>query len=371
MSDKVIPIADLRAQNRRPTVPAILDAPSGYLQDRLHRPLQDLRLSVTDRCNFRCVYCMPKAVFDKEYRFLPQSALLSFEEMARLAAVFIDHGVEKIRLTGGEPLLRKHLEKLIAMLSRLTTRSGRPLDLTLTTNGSLLAKKARALKDAGLTRVTVSLDAIDEAIFRQMNDVDFAVAEVLRGIDAAHAVGLGPVKINMVVKRDLNDSQILPMASHFKGTPAILRFIEYMDVGASNGWQMEQVVSAAEIIERVGDRYPVQPVDPHYAAETATRWRYQDGTGELGVIASVTKAFCHDCSRARLSTEGKLYTCLFASAGHDLRSLLRDGRSDAEISAAVGHIWQGRSDRYSELRSDQTAALAPTTRKVEMSYIGG
>ena len=369
MNEKVIPIIDQRY--RLPPVPAVLTAPSGMLRDQLARPLQDLRISVTDRCNFRCVYCMPKTVFDNDYRFLPQSALLSFEEIVRLARIFIDHGVEKIRLTGGEPLLRKHLDKLIEMLHRLPTRSGRPLDLTLTTNGALLAKKARMLKDSGLNRLTVSLDALDETTFRKMNDVDFPVADVLRGIDAAHAVGLGPIKINMVVKRGLNDREILPMARHFRNTPAILRFIEYMDVGTSNGWKMDDVVPSSEVIDRIQQVHPLQSIAANHAGETASRWRYADGSGEVGVISSVTQAFCQDCSRARLSTEGKLYTCLFASAGHDLRGLLREGRSDAEISTVVAQLWQGRSDRYSAQRTADTAPLPGSAGKVEMSYIGG
>ncbi|MEC5216402.1 cyclic pyranopterin phosphate synthase [Actimicrobium sp. GrIS 1.19] len=371
MTDRVIPITDLRAQQRVPVIPADADAPTGLLADSMARPLHDLRISVTDRCNFRCVYCMPKEVFDKDYVFMPQTALLSFEEITRMARIFIDHGVEKIRLTGGEPLLRKNLERLIEMLSRLTTRNGQPLDLTLTTNGSLLAKKAQSLKDAGLKRVTVSLDAIDEAIFRQMNDVDFPVADVLHGIDVAVAVGLAPIKVNMVVKRGMNDAEILPMARHFKGSAAILRFIEYMDVGSSNGWNMAEVVPSADVIARIHAAMPLHPMAANYAGETAGRWRYADGSGEIGVISSVTQAFCSDCSRARLSTEGKLYTCLFATEGHDLRALLRAGHSDAELAAAIGHIWQRRSDRYSDLRTANTDGLPPRANKVEMSYIGG
>ncbi|MBC7502137.1 MAG: GTP 3',8-cyclase MoaA [Herminiimonas sp.] len=368
MTDKVIPLADHRYRNAVPTIPALLEAPAGMLSDTLGRPLQDLRISVTDRCNFRCVYCMPKEVFDKDYTYLPHTSLLSFEEITRLARLFVAHGVEKIRLTGGEPLLRKNIEKLIEMLSALTTPEGRALDLTLTTNGSLLAKKARALKDAGLKRVTVSLDALDDATFKRMNDVDFAVADVLHGIDVAHETGLGPIKVNMVVKKGMNDQEILPMARHFKGTPFILRFIEYMDVGASNGWKMDEVVPSSEVIERIGATMPLQAIAPNYVGETAGRWRYADGS-EVGVISSVTQAFCGDCSRARLSTEGKLYTCLFATSGHDLRALLRSGRTDAEISTAVGHLWRARTDRYSELRTANTAANR--SGKVEMSYIGG
>jgi cyclic pyranopterin phosphate synthase len=371
MTDRIIPITDLRVQQRVPVIPVGVDAPTGLLADSMARPLHDLRISVTDRCNFRCVYCMPKEVFDKDYVFMPQTALLSFEEITRMARIFIDHGVEKIRLTGGEPLLRKNLERLIEMLSRLTTRNGQPLDLTLTTNGSLLAKKAQALKDAGLKRVTVSLDAIDESIFRQMNDVDFPVADVLHGIDVADAVGLAPIKVNMVVKRGMNDAEILPMARHFKGSSAILRFIEYMDVGSSNGWNMDEVVPSADVIARIHATMPLHPMAANYSGETAGRWRYADGTGEIGVISSVTQAFCGDCSRARLSTEGKLYTCLFATEGHDLRALLRAGHSDAELAAAIGQIWQRRSDRYSDLRTANTDGIQPRANKVEMSYIGG
>jgi cyclic pyranopterin phosphate synthase len=369
---KVIPVADYRSMQSAPAIPAMLESPDGLLADTLARPLRDLRISVTDRCNFRCVYCMPKEVFDKDYAFLPHSALLSFEEITRVASLFVAHGVEKIRLTGGEPLLRKNLENLVAMLRALRTPDGRELDLTLTTNGSLLARKAQALKDAGLNRVTVSLDALDDATFRRMNDVDFSVADVLRGIDAAHQAGLGPVKVNMVVKGGMNDQEIIPMARHFKDTPTILRFIEYMDVGASNGWKMDEVIPSAEVVRRIAAVMPLEPIGANYAGETAARWRYCDGGGEVGMISSVTQAFCHDCSRARLSTEGKLYTCLFATSGHDLRALLREGRSDAEISTAVAHVWRARADRYSELRTDNTDGLAPASRKkVEMSYIGG
>ena len=370
MTEKVIPLADLRHQQRMPVVPAILDAPTGLLGDALGRPLHDLRISVTDRCNFRCVYCMPKEVFDKDYAFLPQTSLLSFEEITRLARMFVAHGVEKLRLTGGEPLLRKHIEKLIEMLAAITTPDGRPLDLTLTTNGSLLARKAQSLKDAGLKRVTVSLDALDEATFQRMNDVDFPVAEVLRGLDVAHQVGLGPIKVNMVVKAGVNDDQILPMARHFKNSPFILRFIEYMDVGASNGWKMDEVIASAEVARRIDAHMPIAPIAANYPGETAQRWRYLDGGGEVGMISSVTNAFCGDCSRARLSTEGKLYTCLFASSGHDLRALMRGGRNDAEISSALAHLWRQRSDRYSEQRTIDTVGLRQA-RRVEMSYIGG
>ncbi len=376
MIEKVIPLADLRYAARMPHIPAQLQAPTGMLADTLSRPLHDLRISVTDRCNFRCSYCMPSEVFNKDYAFLPQSSLLSFEEITRLTKIFVAHGVEKIRLTGGEPLLRKHLEVLIGMLARLTTPSGKPLDITLTTNASLLAKKAQALKDAGLQRVTVSLDGLDDAVFRRMNDVDFPVADVLKGIEVAHKVGLAPIKVNMVVKRGTNDAEILPMARHFRNSGVVLRFIEYMDVGATNGWRMDEVLPSAQLLERLQAGFPLEAIDANYTGETAERWRYRDGGGEIGVISSVTKAFCGDCNRARLSTEGKLFLCLFASQGHDLRALLRDGSySDEQISAAVAHIWQGRSDRYSELRAalppDASVPGSDGARRVEMSYIGG
>ena len=343
------------------TLPSDL-AESPVLRDALGRPLRDLRISVTDRCNFRCVYCMPKEVFGKDYAFLERKALLTFEEIARLARVFQRLGIEKIRLTGGEPLVRRNLEQLIRMLSEIPG-----LDLTLTTNGSSLARKAEALKAAGLKRITVSLDALDDATFMRMNDVDFPVAKVLEGIEAAAAAGLTPVKINMVVKRGLNEASILPMARFFREHGHILRFIEYMDVGATNGWRMDDVVSAREIVDTINAEMPLEPADPNYTGEVAERWRYRDGSGEVGVIASVTQAFCRDCTRARISTEGKLYTCLFATGGHDLRSLLRSGASDADIESAVRAIWARRSDRYSEVRTSQTVEL----KKIEMSYIGG
>ncbi|MFM0668609.1 GTP 3',8-cyclase MoaA [Paraburkholderia sediminicola] len=369
MSRRIIPVADLSAV---PVIAGPVQTPNGALHDTLARPLRDLRISVTDRCNFRCVYCMPRAVFDKDYTFLPHSALLSFEEIERLARLFVAHGVEKIRLTGGEPLLRKNLEFLIERLAQLTTPAGRPLDLTLTTNGSLLERKARSLKDAGLSRVTVSLDALDDTLFRRMNDADFAVGDVLDGIAAAHAVGLAPVKVNMVVKRGTNDSEIVPMARHFKGSGAVLRFIEYMDVGTSNGWNMTEVLPSADVVTRIAEHFPLAPLEAHSAAETAQRWGYVDGSGEIGVISSVTRAFCGSCTRARLSTEGKLYLCLFASSGHDLRALLRNGASDADIATAIAEIWQDRGDRYSQLRGSASAeSRARDGRRVEMSYIGG
>ena len=331
-------------------------------RDRLGRPLRDLRISVTDRCNFRCTYCMPKEVFGKDYQFLERSALLSFEEITRLARAFKQHGVEKIRLTGGEPLIRRNIEQLIAMLAEIPG-----LDLTLTTNGSSLVKKAQALKDAGLQRITVSLDSLDDAVFMGMNDVDFPVAKVLEGIAAAKAAGLSPIKINMVVKRGVNEHSIVPMARYFREQGHILRFIEFMDVGHTNGWRMDDVVSAREIVGLIDKEMPLEPADPNYTGEVAERWRYKDGTGEVGVIASVTQAFCRDCTRARISTEGKLYTCLFATSGHDLRALLRNGATDDELYAAISGVWSKRADRYSEMRSEKTVKL----EKIEMSYIGG
>ena len=374
MADKIIPLADRRYASRVPHIPSQLSAPTGILTDTLARPLRDLRISVTDRCNFRCSYCMPSEVFNKDYAFLPQTSLLSFEEITRLTRIFVAHGVEKIRLTGGEPLLRKHLELLIEMLAKLQTPEGKPLDITLTTNASLLAKKAQSLKDAGLQRVTVSLDALDDEVFRRMNDVDFPVADVLKGIEAAQKVGLAPIKLNMVVKRGTNDAEILPMARHFRHSGVILRFIEYMDVGATNGWRMDEVLPSAQLIKRLQAEFPLTAIDANYTGETAERWRYADGAGEIGVISSVTQAFCSDCNRARLSTEGKLFLCLFGSQGHDLRALLRGNFADEQIAGAVGHIWQARTDRYSELRAALPADTSPinnTVKRVEMSYIGG
>lgn len=371
MTEKTILLTDLRYPTRIPVIPKQLLPANGRLADTLARPLHDLRISVTDRCNFRCVYCMPKDVFGKDYPFLPHSSLLSFEEIERLARLFIAHGVEKIRLTGGEPLLRKNVEKLIEMLARLRTRTGQPLDLTLTTNGALLARKAQSLKDAGLRRVTVSLDGMDDAIFRRMNDVDFPVADVLEGIEIARQVGLGPIKVNMVVKRGTNDREIVPMARHFHGSDIIVRFIEFMDVGTSNGWRMDEVLPSSEVIERIHAELPLVALEPNYPGETAQRWRYADGGGEIGVISSVTRAFCSTCTRARLSTEGKLYLCLFADSGFDLRTLLRDGHSDEEITAAIGHIWHQRTDRYSAQRASGAGPASAPRDKVEMSYIGG
>jgi len=338
------------------------DVAPGPVADARGRRLHDLRISVTDRCNFRCVYCMPKDVFDTDHRFLPHADLLTFEEITRVAKIFVERGVSKIRLTGGEPLLRRNVERLVEMLAKLGD-----IDLTLTTNGALLARKAKSLADAGLKRVTVSLDSLDDATFRAMNDVDFPVAKVLEGIDAAAAAGLAPLKINMVVKRGTNEASIVPMARHFRGSGHIVRFIEYMDVGASNGWRMDDVVPAAAIVRAIDAEFPLETADPNYVGEVAERWRYDDGAGEIGVIASVTQAFCRDCTRARLSTDGKLYTCLFATDGHDLRALVRNGYTDAQIGNAIASVWQVRADRYSEIRTANT----PRIPKVEMSYIGG
>ena len=356
---RIVPIADHRHAAPLAGMDAV--APGAPLADRLGRGLHDLRISVTDRCNFRCVYCMPRDVFGRDYPFLPHDALLTFEEIARVAGVFAGLGVEKIRLTGGEPLLRKNLERLVAMLAPL------PVDLTLTTNGALLARKAQALADAGLKRVTVSLDALDDATFKAMGDTDTPVAKVLEGIDAAARAGLAPIKVNAVIKRGVNEHAIADLARHFRGTGHIVRFIEYMDVGATNGWRMDDVVPAAEILERVAGAFPIEPVGANYGGEVAKRWRYVDGAGEIGVIASVTQAFCRDCTRLRLSTDGKLYTCLFATQGHDLRSLVRGGADDERLTGSIASVWRRRADRYSELRT----AATPARDKIEMSYIGG
>ncbi len=355
------------------------------LKDRLTRPLRDLRISVTDRCNFRCSYCMPKEIFNNDYKYLPHGALLSFEEITRLASSFVELGVEKIRLTGGEPLLRKNLEILISQLAALQTSAGKALDITLTTNGSLLARKAQSLKDAGLQRVTISLDGLDDAVFKRMNDVDFPVSDVLVGIEAARQAGLGPIKVNMVVKRGTNEQEILPMARYFRGTGISLRFIEYMDVGATNGWRMNEVMPSADVLSLLQTEFQLTPLRASTPGETAERWGFLNeqghhdaSLGEIGFISSVTQAFCSDCNRARLTTEGQLYLCLFASQGYDLKSLLRNTESTEAITQAIAAIWAQRGDRYSELRS-----LAPNTdegdqslpsshkRKVEMSYIGG
>ncbi len=333
------------------------------LDDRLGRPLHDLRVSVTDRCNFRCVYCMPKEVFGHDFRFLERNELLTFEETARLVRLFLAAGVEKVRLTGGEPLVRRDLERLVALIAPLPGLR----DLTLTTNGSLLAQKARPLAEAGLRRVTVSLDSLDDDVFRRMNDADFPVGRVLDGIAAAEAAGLAPIKINMVVRRGMNEESVLPMARFFAQRGHILRFIEYMDVGHSNGWRLDDVVPADRIVAMIDAEMPLEPVPANYPGEVADRWRYRDGDGEVGVIASVTQPFCRGCTRARLSAEGELYTCLFAVGGHDLRAPLREGEGDEALAARIAAIWGARTDRYSEQRSAETAALP----KVEMSHIGG
>ncbi|MEI2418076.1 GTP 3',8-cyclase MoaA [Orrella sp. JC864] len=372
--NRVIPLVDQRRLDQAVRVQASgaqargVDTSGQPPRDARGRPLRDLRISVTDRCNFRCGYCMPRDVFDGNYRFLPQPELLSFEEITRLAGLFAQAGVQKIRLTGGEPLLRKHVEKLIAMLAGLRGIGGQPLDLTLTTNGILLARKAQALREAGLARVTVSLDALDEALFRRMSDADFSPDDVLRGIDAAAQAGL-PVKVNMVVRRGVNDHQILPMARRFRGSGHVLRFIEYMDVGNTNGWNMAEVVPGAEVLARLAAQWPLRALTPQYPGEVAERWAYEDGQGEIGLITSVTQAFCGDCNRARLSPEGRLFLCLFASRGHDLRALLRSGADDARIRGALSAIWGAREDAYSESRGSQPDRRdAP---RIEMSYIGG
>jgi cyclic pyranopterin phosphate synthase len=361
MAKTVIPLARAPASL---AIPVIRSAPQpGPLADALVRPLRDLRVSVTDRCNFRCTYCMPRDVFGDDYEFLPHSEVLSFEEIARLARVFHGLGVEKIRLTGGEPLLRKGIERLVALLRETLPA----VDLTLTTNGSALKAHASALRAAGLDRVTVSLDSLDDATFRRMNDADFPVARVLEGIEAAAAAGLAPIKVNMVVKRGVNDQQVADMATRFRGTGHIVRFIEFMDVGSTNGWRMDDVVPSAEVVRRVAERFPLEPATANYAGEVAERWRYLDGAGEIGVISSVTQAFCSTCTRARLSTDGQLYTCLFAQRGYDLKSLVRGGRDDEALAEAVRAVWQRREDRYSQVRTEATASA----RKVEMSFIGG
>ncbi|KAA0241044.1 GTP 3',8-cyclase MoaA [bacterium] len=333
------------------------------LLDGMGRPLRDLRISVTDRCNFRCKYCMPKEVFGPDYAFLPRERVLTYEEVIRLARVFAGLGVEKIRLTGGEPLVRRDLDRLIAGLVEIPGLS----DITLTTNGSLLRAQAQKLKDAGLKRITVSLDSLDDAVFQRMNDVGVSVQTVLDGIAAATDAGLRPVKLNAVVQRGVNDHTMVDLARHFKGTGHIVRYIEFMDVGNTNGWNLESVVTAREIVERVNAELPIEPIKPNYRGEVARRWRYLDGTGEIGVIASITQPFCGDCSRIRISAEGEVFTCLFGSKGHDLRSLIRGGASDEDLREAIERIWRPRGDRYSEIRTEATAGLP----QVEMSRIGG
>lgn len=338
------------------------------VQDTLQRSLRDLRISVTDRCNMRCTYCMPREVFGKDFVFLQRAELLSFEEITRLARLFVGLGVRKLRLSGGEPLLRHRVERLIEQLARLEDDRGRPVEIALTTNGTLLAAKAKTLKDAGLTRLTVSLDALSPDVFRQMSDSGVAVGRVLDGIAAAQAVGLAPVKVNTVVKRGVNEGEILPLVRHFRHSGVILRFIEFMDVGTTNGWRLDDVVTAQEMLERIDRAHPLRPVDPNYVGEVAKRWAFVDGGGEIGVIASVTQAFCHECTRLRLSTDGRLYTCLFANEGYDLRSPLRGGEEDCMLRERVVALWSRRGDRYSQLRHDATAL---PVKKIEMSYIGG
>jgi cyclic pyranopterin phosphate synthase len=377
MSERVIPLVDQRLTALRAEVPAN-GWQGGLLLDQLQRPMHDLRISVTDRCNFRCNYCMPKEVFNKDYSYLPHGDLLNFEEITRLAKVFVGLGVRKIRLTGGEPLLRKNLEILVEQLAQIQTPDGSKLDLTLTTNGSLLTKKAQQLKNAGLDRITVSLDGLDDAVFRAMNDVDFPVRDVLGGIEAAQKAGLG-IKVNMVVKRQTNTNQIIPMAQHFRGSGIALRFIEYMDVGVTNGWRMDEVLPSAEVVDLIQQTYPLVLLPASISGETAQRWGYADTSGkfdpalgEIGVISSVTQAFCGTCNRARLSTEGKLYLCLFASLGYDLRGLMRDrSATDTQLASSVANIWNRRDDRYSELRASLSPDANAKTQRVEMSYIGG
>ena len=361
MSKTFIPLAQVAGSLPLPEIARRTQ--DGPLADLRGRALRDLRISVTDRCNFRCIYCMPRDVFGADYEFLPHSEVLSFEEIVRAARIFHALGTGKIRLTGGEPLLRRNIAGLVGMLREALPR----VDLTLTTNGSALKAHARELRAAGLDRVTVSLDSLDDATFRRMNDADFPVARVLEGIEAAAAAGLAPVKVNMVVKRGVNDHQVVDMARHFRGTGHIVRFIEFMDVGSTNGWRMDDVIASAEVVRRISQRFPLVPADPNYRGEVAERWRYADGAGEIGVISSVTEAFCATCTRARLSTDGQLYTCLFAQRGYDIKGLLRRGADDAAIADAVAAIWQQRNDRYSEIRTSETARA----RKVEMSFIGG
>ncbi|MDI9330624.1 MAG: GTP 3',8-cyclase MoaA [Alphaproteobacteria bacterium] len=384
MAERVIPLVDQRLDARQPFFSQQPMPPSGLLSDARGRTLHDLRISVTDRCNFRCSYCMPKEIFNSHHPYLPHGDLLTFEEITRLARLFVHLGVRKIRLTGGEPLLRKNLEILVEQLAQIRSPDGGPLDLTLTTNGSLLQRKARALKDAGLKRVTISLDGLDDAVFKRMNDVDFPVTDVLDGIEAALAVGLGVddhghpsgLKVNMVVKRGTNDNQIAPMARHFRGSGMALRFIEYMDVGNTNGWRMAEVMPSAQVLDTLRQVGPLIQLSAQQPGETAQRWgwagadgQHDPALGEIGLISSVTEAFCGDCNRARLSTEGKLYLCLFAHQGYDLRAMLRDGSSDERLLSAVAGTWTQRDDRYSEMRAQ---GVAPSEfPRVEMSYIGG
>ena len=370
MVEKVIPIRLDEGKGLKPSIPGQLVAANNSTKDTRGRPLRDLRISVTDRCNFRCTYCMPKEIFDKDYPYLSHNELLSFEEITRLTKIFASLGVEKIRLTGGEPLLRKNLEVLVEMLAKIRTTADQPLDLTLTTNGSILRKKAAALKAAGLHRLTISLDGLNDDVFKKMNDVDFPVTDVLDGIAAAQEAGFTNLKVNMVVKKGTNDQEIIGMAKHFKGSGVTLRFIEFMDVGSSNGWDMSQVLPSQEVANRINAVFPIEPIEANYPGEVAQRWRYLDGSGEIGFISSVTQTFCHECTRARISTDGQLYLCLFANEGFDFKALLRSGRSDLEIANAIMSTWSGRNDHYSEIRGSNTAG-SKSSRKVEMSYIGG
>lgn len=370
MVEKVIPIRLDEGKGLKPSIPGQLVAANNSTKDTRGRPLRDLRISVTDRCNFRCTYCMPKEIFDKDYPYLSHNELLSFEEITRLTKIFASLGVEKIRLTGGEPLLRKNLEVLIEMLAKIRTTADQPLDLTLTTNGSILRKKAAALKAAGLHRLTISLDGLNDDVFKKMNDVDFPVTDVLDGIAAAQEAGFTNLKVNMVVKKGTNDQEIIGMAKHFKGSGVTLRFIEFMDVGSSNGWDMSQVLPSQEVANRINAVFPIEPIEANYPGEVAQRWRYLDGSGEIGFISSVTQTFCHECTRARISTDGQLYLCLFANEGFDFKTLLRSDRSDLEIANAIMSTWSGRNDHYSEIRGSNTAG-SNSARKVEMSYIGG
>lgn len=370
MVEKVIPIRLDEGKGLKPSIPGQLVAANNSTKDTRGRPLRDLRISVTDRCNFRCTYCMPKEIFDKDYPYLSHDELLSFEEITRLTKIFASLGVEKIRLTGGEPLLRKNLEVLIEMLAKIRTTADQPLDLTLTTNGSILRKKAAALKAAGLHRLTISLDGLNDDVFKKMNDVDVPVTDVLDGIAAAQEAGFTNLKVNMVVKKGTNDQEIIGMAKHFKGSGVTLRFIEFMDVGSSNGWDMSQVLPSQEVANRINAVFPIEPIEANYPGEVAQRWRYLDGSGEIGFISSVTQTFCHECTRARISTDGQLYLCLFANEGFDFKTLLRSDRSDLEIANAIMSTWSGRNDHYSEIRGSNTAG-SKSSRKVEMSYIGG
>jgi cyclic pyranopterin phosphate synthase len=370
MVEKVIPIRLDEGKGLTPSIPGQLMAVNVSTKDARGRSLRDLRISVTDRCNFRCTYCMPKEIFDKDYPYLSHNELLSFEEITRLTTIFASLGIEKIRLTGGEPLLRKNLEVLIEMLAKIRTTADQALDLTLTTNGSILRKKAGALKAAGLHRLTISLDGLNDDVFKKMNDVDFPVTDVLDGIAAAQEVGFTNLKVNMVVKKGTNDQEIIGMAKHFKGSGITLRFIEFMDVGSSNGWDMSQVLPSQEVANRINAVFPIEPIEANYPGEVAQRWRYLDGSGEIGFISSVTQTFCHECTRARISTDGQLYLCLFANEGFDFKTLLRSDRSDLEIANAIMSTWSGRNDHYSEIRGSNTIG-SNSSRKVEMSYIGG